>query len=194
VVHQLLRAFPVDVRVVFKHYALPGHRDAKPAAIAAVAAQRQNKFWEMHDALFRNQRALDATSMRRYAQSIGLDMDRYDKDIQDPEIARFVDQEAIEARRAGVRGTPTFFVDGVRSPSWSFNTLRNLVEVARTGGDVGAAAIQVLTQLRQRQAQAPRRNRPRIDYNKVYEIDVAGSPVKGPADAPVTIISFGDYQ
>lgn len=146
----------------------------------------------MHDTLFRNQRALDAASLRRYAQSIGLDMDRYDRDVKDPEIARFVDQEAIEARRVGVRGTPTFFVDGVRSPSWGFNTLRKLVEVARTGGDVGAAAVEVLAQ--QRQAQAPRPSRPRIDYNRVYEIDVAGSPIKGLADAPVTIISFGDYQ
>lgn len=148
----------------------------------------------MHDTLFRNQRALDPASLRQYAKSIGLDMDRYDRDIQDPEIARFLEEEAAEARRVGVRGTPTFFVDGVHSPSWDFNTLRKLAEVARTGGNVGAAAVQVVTDLRQKQAEARRGGRSRIDYNKVYEIDVAGSPAKGPADAPVTIVSFGDYQ
>ncbi len=192
--HQLLRAFPVDVRVVFKHYPLPSHMSARPAAIAAVAAQRQDKFWEMHDMLFRNQRALDPASLRRYAQSVGLDMDRYDRDVEDPEIARLIDEEAAEARRVGVRATPTVFVDGVHSPSWDFNTLRNLAEVARTGGDVGAAAVQILNQPQQRQAEAQRGRRPTIDYNRVYEIDVAGSPSKGPADAPVTIVSFGDYQ
>jgi protein-disulfide isomerase len=193
VVKQLLQTHPGDVKVVFKHFPLPNHPSARPAAIASVAAQRQNRFWEMHDLLFNNQRALDAASLKRYAQSLGLDMEQYERDIADPAVARFVDQEAQEAGTAGVRGTPTFFVQGVRSPSWDFNTLNRLVKVAKAGGDVGKESAQVLADLRNRQAQA-RANRPQVDFNKVYQIDTEGAPFKGPANAPITIVEFSDYQ
>ena len=192
-VKQLLNTFPNDVKVVFKHYPLSFHNNAKRAAIAAVAAQKQNKFWEYHDLLFANQRALDDASLRRYAQSLGLDLAAYDAAIRDAAVTGRVDAETKHALQAGVRGTPSFFVNGVNAPSWDFNTLKKLVETARSGGDVSKAAGEALAAIRSRQANA-KKQRPQIDYNKVYDIDTAGAPSKGPAKASVVIVGFSDYQ
>lgn len=181
-----------DVRFVYKNYALPNHPFGRPAALAAAAAGRQNKFWEMHDLLFQNQGALDDASIHRYAQSIGLDMQRFDKDLADPELAKFVDGEGIEARRVGVTGTPTVFVDGVKAPSWDEGTLTKLITAARNKEDVGKAAGQIVADLRARQA-AQQRVRRQPD-NTVYDIDIKGAPFRGPADAPVTVVAFSDYQ
>ncbi len=181
-----------DVRLVYKHYALPNHPRARPAAIAAVAAQRQNKFWVMHDLLYGNQGALDDASLRRFAQSLGLDMAAFEKDLADPAAGTFVDGEGLEARRVGVSGTPNVFVNGVKSPSWDSATLQKLIETARSGGDLGKAAGVITAELTQRQ-QAQQRA-PRPPDNVVYPIDVTGSPFKGLADAPVILVAFSDYQ
>jgi len=192
VAKQLAGTFPEDVKVVFKHYPLSFHQNAKRSAVAAVAAQRQDKFWEMHDLLFANQRALDDASLRRYAQTLGLDMTAFDRTVNDPEVARFVDDEFRQGNLAGVRGTPSFFVQGVGAPSWDFQTLKKLVEAAKSGQDVGQAAGDIAADLRARQVRA--QQRPQVDYSKAYDIDIAGAPAKGPADARVTIIEFSDYQ
>jgi len=193
VLKQILASYPHDVRIVFKHYPLNFHPHAKPAAIATVAAQRQNRFWEMHDLIFKNQQMLDAASLRRYAESLGLDMAAYDKVIADPETARMIDKEVMDGQSAGVRGTPSFYVNGVAAPSWDVNTLKRLVDTAKSGGDVGMTAGQIVADTRAQQAKA-RPQPPPVDYNKVFEIDVAGAPSKGPAAAGVTIVTFSDYQ
>lgn len=189
---QILQAYPKDVKVVFKQFPLVSiHPNAKPAALASIAAWKQNKFWEMHDLLYQNQRALDGASLRRYAESLGLDMAAYDKVIADPETSRFLDQEMLEGQKAGVQGTPSFFVDGVQSPMWDFGTMQKLIEAARSGGDVSVVAGQVRADLIAQQM----RNRPQPpDPNQVYQIDIAGAPSRGPAAAPVTIVEFSDYQ
>ena len=181
-----------DVRLVYKHYALPNHPRARPAAIAAVAAQRQNKFWEMHDLLYQNQRTLDDASLRNYARSIGLDMDRFERDMADPAVAKFVDDEGLEAQRAGVTGTPNTFVNGVKSPSWDGASMQKLIDAARRGDDVGMAAGQLVAELNDRRKASEQRQRQADDA--VYPIDTAGSPFRGPADAAVTIVAFSDYQ
>jgi protein-disulfide isomerase len=191
VLKQVVKANP-DVRLVYKHYALPNHPRARPAAIASVAAQRQGKFWEMHDLLFQNQRTLDDASIRRHAESISLDMEAFDRDLNDPEIANFVDEEGLQARRAGVTGTPNVFVNGVKSPTWDQKTLQRLIQTARAGGDVGNEAGQVLADLnKRRQARSQRRQQ---DFNKIYNINVDGAAFKGPEDAQIVIVAFSDYQ
>ena len=191
---QLLQAYPKDVKVAFKQYPLAFHQYARGAAIAAVIAQRQNKFWEMHDLLFQNQRALDAPSLRRYAETIALDMAAYDKGVSDPEVARVVDQEIQDAQKAGAMGTPTVFVNGVQSPSYALETLKRLVDVTLAGGDLSLEAGKILAEVRAAQARNRTPQPVAPDYNKVYEIDTVGSPSRGPAGAPVTIVVFSDYQ
>ena len=185
VVKQIMQAYPDDVKFYFKEFPLVSiHPFAKPAALAAIAAGKQKKFWEMHDLLFANQRALDAASLRRYAESLGLDMAAFDKDSADPETARFLDQEMLEGSKVGVQGTPTMYVDGVQSPNWDFGTVQKLIDTSKSGGDVATVAGQMTSAMRPAQA----------DPNQVYQIDIAGAPVRGPVGAPVTIVEFSDYQ
>ncbi len=101
-----------QVRVVFKHLPLSIHSKAPAAHAAAEAAHRQGKFWEMHDRIFANQRALEPSVLEGYAQAIGLDMDRYRKDIASKDVKKRIADDTSEARRLGVTGTPGFFLNG----------------------------------------------------------------------------------
>jgi len=88
------------------------HKDAPAAHLASVAAQKQGKFWEYHDKLFENQRALKIDNLKQYAQELGLDMARFDKDMTDLQNKKVVDTDTAEAKALGLTGTPGFFVNG----------------------------------------------------------------------------------
>lgn len=111
----LKQHFDGRIRYVVRHLPLDDvHPHARGAAIAAEAAARQDRFWEMHDVLFANQSALEADDLRRYAGEIGLDLERYDEDIRDEALAKRVRKHAHSAHESGARGTPTFFLNGTR--------------------------------------------------------------------------------
>ena len=100
------------VRVVFKHMPLPGHARAPAAHAAAEAAHRQGRFWEMHDRIFAEQRALTPEKYLEYAREIGLDLERFQRDLANPELSKRVAADSAEATTLGVTGTPSFFVNG----------------------------------------------------------------------------------
>ncbi|MEW6502128.1 MAG: thioredoxin domain-containing protein [Thermodesulfobacteriota bacterium] len=102
------------VKVVFKHFPLGFHKSAKPAALAAMAAQKQGKFWEMHDRLFANQKSLTPEKFRAIAQELKLNLGQFDKDQANIELAQRLEKDMNDGRRAGVRGTPTLFINGRR--------------------------------------------------------------------------------
>ncbi len=101
-----------QVRVVFKHLPLNIHPKAPAAHAAAEAAHRQGKFWEMHDKIFANQREMSPEKYVEYARELGLDVERFQKDVADPEVKRRVDADARQAASLLVRGTPGFFING----------------------------------------------------------------------------------
>jgi protein-disulfide isomerase len=105
-------AHPDQVRLVFKHFPLDQHVSSRDAALAAVAAQRQGKFWELHDALYAHRDALDAASIARIADDLGLDMDRFQADIASPEVAAVIDRDMHQADELGLRGTPLIYING----------------------------------------------------------------------------------
>jgi len=109
---RLLKEYPDDVRLVYKHLPLSFHKGALPAAKAAAAAGRQGKFWEMHDELFQNQGELSDAKFVELARSLGLDVDRFQQDYKSAAVATEVAQDMNEARRLGVTGTPGFLVNG----------------------------------------------------------------------------------
>lgn len=111
VVDELVKSRP-DVRVVYKHYPLPFHAMARTAAIAAEAAARQGKFWEMHKAVFATQDMLTDDLIKGHARAIGLDGARFDKDFADPELAKKVDGSRAEGQGFGIEFTPYFLVNG----------------------------------------------------------------------------------
>lgn len=108
----LVRDFGANVRVVFKHYPLAIHSNADLAARAAVAAQNQGRFWEMHHKLFENQRALTAPELEQHARDVGLDLARFRADIASAETGARIKRSIAEGNRIGVSGTPSIFVNG----------------------------------------------------------------------------------
>ena len=114
VFEQVLEKYPQDVKVVFKNFPLRNHKFAIKAAVAALAADSQGKFWEFHDLLFKNYNKLSDQKIQEIAQAVGLNMEDYEKKKNDPAIKRKVNQDFSEGRQAGVRGTPSIFINGIR--------------------------------------------------------------------------------
>ena len=100
------------VRIVWKHLPLDMHKSAMSAHLAAVAAEKQGKFWEFHDKLFANQQQLNLDAYKRHARELGLDVARFEKDLADLELKKRIDADKAEATSLGVTGTPGFFVNG----------------------------------------------------------------------------------
>jgi protein-disulfide isomerase len=109
---QVLEKYPNDVKLVVKHFPLPMHGYARKAAIAALAAGKQGKFWEIHEKLFANQKSLSDDKVEAIAQELGLNMEQFNKDLKDPSIASLIDRDINNGREANVQGTPTIFVSG----------------------------------------------------------------------------------
>lgn len=107
-------------RLVYKHYPLErAHPSAKGAARAAWAAGRQERFWEMHDVLFHNSPALDWPAVKGYAKGVGLDMKRFVADFESEASTLAVAADVAAGGKAGVDGTPTFFINGRRAETLS---------------------------------------------------------------------------
>jgi protein-disulfide isomerase len=108
----VLRAYPHDVRLVYKQFPLSNHPHAQLAAEAALAAHAQNKFWPMHDKLFENFRGLSHENILVWARELGLDMPRFTADLGSGKYKKAVEQDATDGDTAGVEGTPSFFING----------------------------------------------------------------------------------
>ena len=109
---QIEREYGDRVRIVFQHLPLRMHSKAPAAHAAAEAAHRQGKFWEMHDLIFANQREMSEAKYVEYAEQIGIDVDRFNRDVVSADVKAKVDADAAEAEKLGVTGTPGFFVNG----------------------------------------------------------------------------------
>ena len=123
-----------DVEFVYKNFPLTSiHPNALPAAKAALAAGKQGKYWEMHDLLFKNQRALGADQLKDYAKQAGLDVGKWEKDMNSPEVVDQINAEMREAQAAEVRGTPTLFINGKRVQNRSVDGLQQMIDAAKKG-------------------------------------------------------------
>lgn len=148
----------------FKNFPLSFHPNAQLAAQAVLAAKEQGKFWEMHDLLFANQMALKRENLLQYAEQLGLDMNRFQKDLDSDRLKQTIDRDKADGTRAKVEATPTMFINGKQyTGSRPFEELKKLV-----AGDM----------LRRR---------------AISEIP-DGMLSKGAADAKVTIEFFADLE
>jgi predicted DsbA family dithiol-disulfide isomerase len=131
------------VRIVFRDYPLPMHRDAPKAAEAARCAAEQGKFWEMHDALFANQKELGVADLKRHATRIGADAPAFDACLDSGKTADAWRADLKDGEAYGVSGTPTFFVNGrVLSGTPSFEAFAEVIdeELARAALSRGKAS------------------------------------------------------
>jgi protein-disulfide isomerase len=108
----VLEKYPHEVKLVMKHFPLPMHSFARKAAIAALAAGKQGKFWEVHEKLYAYQKELSDAKVETIVQELGLNLEQFNRDLKDPAIGALIEREMNNARQANVRGTPTIFVNG----------------------------------------------------------------------------------
>jgi NhaA family Na+:H+ antiporter len=103
------------VRFAFRHFPLTEiHPHARAAAAAAEAAALEDRFWDMHDLLFRRQTALEDGDLRRYAAELELDVARFEGDRSGAAVLGRIDRDVRSGMASGeVRGTPTLFIDGI---------------------------------------------------------------------------------
>ncbi len=104
---------PDSVKVVLKNMPLSFHEMALPAALAAIAAGKQGKFWEYHDELFATAK-LDKNSFILIAKKLGLDLDKFKNDMNSTEVQQHLAKDLRDAQEAGVTGTPTIFINGIK--------------------------------------------------------------------------------
>ncbi len=115
-INQLERDYRSRLRIIFRHFPLPNHQHAREAALASEAASLQNRFWEMHDLLYREQsvwsKAPDVRVLfSAYAGMLGLNIDRFKRDMESEQAKARVTSDEQQAITLGVRTTPTIFVN-----------------------------------------------------------------------------------
>jgi protein-disulfide isomerase len=212
-VSRILNEHGDDVRVVWRDNPLPFHQQAMPAAEAAREAYAQGgdeKFWEMHDLLFENQQSLARADLERYAQQIGLDMNRFRRALDQHTHREAIQEDQQAAQQLGARGTPAFFINGRNlmgaQPYERFDSViteelaaaRRLVEGGMDRGEVyGALMRNARTEPAPEEpepSKQPERQRRRPDPEAIYRVPLHDSPSKGPDDALVTIVEFSEFQ
>ena len=115
-IDDLLKKYPNDLRVVVKQFPLSFHKQAKKASLYALAAERQGKYKEMSDKIFENYRGLKTNENlpRQYAEELGLDMIKFDKDMLDPALSARIDKEMNQMKQSGMprMSVPKFLING----------------------------------------------------------------------------------
>jgi protein-disulfide isomerase len=128
---QVISEFGANARLVIRDFPLVEiHDNAMNAALAASAARRQNKFFEMADVMYRNQDDLDPASLARHAASIGLNVEQFQRDMKDPAALTEINKDIADGKAYGVNGTPAIYVNGVRLQRLSTGRLRYMIQNA----------------------------------------------------------------
>jgi predicted DsbA family dithiol-disulfide isomerase len=112
VMRQALDEFKNDVRVYFKHYPLGTHTNARIAAEAAVAAQKQGKFWPYNDGVWNHSESLTPAVLEQIAKEVGLDVDKWRKDVESDEVRQRVQKDHADGEALNLAATPTIYLNG----------------------------------------------------------------------------------
>ncbi len=125
---QVLEKNPKTVKIVFKNFPIRSHKFARKAAVAALAADRQGKFWEFHDELFNNYNRLNEEKVQEIAAKLKLNKAQFEKDRKDPLLLEQVRHDFNEGIQAGVRGVPAVFVNGRKLKDRSLKKFQALID------------------------------------------------------------------
>jgi protein-disulfide isomerase len=136
-VEQIKKAYPKDVRIVFRHFPLSFHPEAQKAAEASECAGAQGKFWEMHDKIFQanKDKKMSVATWKQTAKDLALDTAKFDKCLDSGEMAARVAKDQSEGSSAGVGGTPATFVNGeLVEGALPFDSFKTKIEAAGAKG------------------------------------------------------------
>ena len=191
---QILHDYPNDVRVVFKMHPLSMHPNAQIAAEAAMAAKAQGKFFEMHRKLLENSHSLSRETLLGLAKDLGLDLERFTRELDGHTYLPAIQLEATEVESIGAGGTPASFINGRyvsgAQPYASFKTL--IDEELKWAREGNRPAFTVGKNVSE--AAPPRAAAQGPDPSKVFDLPVGDAPFRGPVQAKVTILHYLDYQ
>jgi protein-disulfide isomerase len=206
---QIIDTYGDKVRIVWRNNPLGFHNNAGPAAAVAMEAYSQggnDKFWEVHDTLFANQKALGRAELEGYAGKAGLDAAKVKKALDEGTHKAAIDGDQALATQLGARGTPYFFVNGRQlRGAQPFAAFQKVIDeelaTAETLLKQGVKKEQIyatvtksgLTKAAAPKPAAPKAGQP--DPKAVYKVPLKGNePQKGPDDALVTIVEISDFE
>ncbi|MBT8480949.1 MAG: thioredoxin domain-containing protein [Myxococcales bacterium] len=206
---QVIDTYGDKVRIVWRNNPLSFHNNAAPAAALAMEAYAQggnDKFWEVHDALFANQKALGRAELEGYAEKAGLDSAKVKKALDESTHKKAIDGDQGLAAQLGARGTPYFFVNGRQlrgaQPFAAFQkVIDEEIATAETLLKQGVKKEQIYATvtkngLTKAAAPKPAAAKPgQPDPKAVYKVPLKGNePQKGPNDALITIVEISDFE
>lgn len=181
-INQLKAEYAGKINIVYKHFPLAQiHPNAAKAAEASECAKDQGKFWEMHDKMFENQKALGVTDLKRYAKELGMDSGKFDSCLDSGVKKSIVDKDQQEGITKGVSGTPTFFINGQKLVgAQPFESFKPVIDSILSGNAP---------------AQPAANPQPTVPSQpQTYTGSIDNDPVKGDKNAKVVIIEWSDFQ
>ncbi len=222
VVDNLLEDYGDDIRVIFRSYTVPGFGRGEEAVEAAFAAGAQDKFWEMHAELFEHIGAFDRPTLRKHAQSIGLDVPRFMDDLDTGAHTGTRMRHRREAKRLGIIGLPASFVNGLYMAGYAdeatwhaildeeiarskellaagtpraelYDKIMASASTKRVQSPKGAAELKKDLDERAKLTNPPANLKP-PEHDKRYDVAVGESPTLGPDTAPVQVVELLDFQ
>lgn len=201
---------PQQLRVVWKHFPLPFHKQAVPAHVAAQTVFKvagSDAFWKFHALVFKNQRALTPSNFKSWAVQAGVDGAKFQAAFASNSEKAKIDRDIAAGKAAGVRGTPASFINGVflsgARPVQAFQAevdkQLKAAKAALASGVAKDAVYVVQTNKNHAKKAAPSKgkkpSRPAADTKTVWKVPVAKTdPFKGPKDAQITIVEFSEFQ
>jgi protein-disulfide isomerase len=204
-IKQVQDKYGKDVRVVWMNNPLPFHKNAKPAANAALEAHAQKGdkgFWAMHEKMFANQKTLTTDNLEKWAKELGLNMAKFKKALADDKYSKTIQEQQALASSLGARGTPAFFINGRNlrgaQPLPAFTAvideeLAKAKALVAKGTPRAEVYAKTIATGETGPKTAPAAAAP--DANKVYDIAVPKkAPTKGAKNAKVVIQEFSDFQ
>ena len=128
-VRQVLSTYGDRIHFVYRHYPLPNHPAARPAAEAAACAAEQGKFWQFHDALFANPTKLSDADLKEHAVTLGMNATQFNSCVDTHKLKPLVDADLKAGEEAGVNGTPAFFINGrALSGAQPFEAFKKIID------------------------------------------------------------------
>lgn len=206
---QIKKEYEGRVKIVFVNLPLRFHKKATPAALAALAAHQQDKFWDMYDVLFKKQKEWkSAPDIQKWfegeAKLLELDMEKFRKDMKSAQLNKILEDDMAFSEVLGIRGTPATFINGrFVNGALPFETFKKVIEeelekvapLKEKGLKGNDLYNEIIKTGKPKVTKMAEKNSKDSDPEKIYEVTLTGrEPIKGNKNAKITIVEFSEFQ